>query len=172
MIGGFISENPIGFAGDQPSFYAYVEGNPLSYVDPYGLWSVTLNFYYGFGGAVVFTGTGLSFDSIGFRGGVGIGAGIDINPFGSRPDGNAAHDSNSLGVFGEGSIGAGPLSFGAGGNYGFTQTIDPDGTVHYCGYGGREPELSSGKGHGQGFRLGGFEGEGEISAGIEVTHNF
>lgn len=172
MMSGFISEDPIGFGGGQPSFYAYVGGNPLMYGDPYGLWSVTLNFYYGFGGAVVFTGTGLSFDSIGFRGGAGFGAGIDINPFGGKPDENAAHGSNSLGLYGEGSVGAGPFSLGGGWNYGFTQKIDPDGTVHYCGYGGREPEFSSGKGHGYGFRIGGFEGEGEISGGIEVTHNF
>ncbi|MFG6935575.1 RHS repeat-associated core domain-containing protein [Burkholderia pseudomallei] len=37
MMGGFISEDPIGFAGGQPSFYAYAGGNPLSYIDPLGL---------------------------------------------------------------------------------------------------------------------------------------
>jgi len=37
MMGGFISEDPIGFAGGQPSFYAYVGGNPANSVDPLGL---------------------------------------------------------------------------------------------------------------------------------------
>jgi len=40
---GFISEDPITFSGGQLSFYAYVAGNPLSYVDPLGL--VGIPFY-------------------------------------------------------------------------------------------------------------------------------
>ncbi|WP_431264066.1 RHS repeat-associated core domain-containing protein [Roseateles chitinivorans] len=36
-IGRFISEDPIGWASGQSSAYAYVGGNPLSYVDPTGL---------------------------------------------------------------------------------------------------------------------------------------
>jgi RHS repeat-associated protein len=43
-MGGFISEDPITFGGGQLSFYAYVGGNPLTYIDPYGLWDV-----FGFG---------------------------------------------------------------------------------------------------------------------------
>jgi hypothetical protein len=38
MMGGFISEDPIGFAGGQNSFYAYVGGDPLDYTDSLGLW--------------------------------------------------------------------------------------------------------------------------------------
>lgn len=45
MMGGFISEDPIMFAGRQLSFYAYVAGNPLSGVDPYGLYN-TDDFWY------------------------------------------------------------------------------------------------------------------------------
>lgn len=37
MMGGFISEDPIGFGGGQNSFYSYVGGNPISYIDPLGL---------------------------------------------------------------------------------------------------------------------------------------
>lgn len=33
----FISEDPIGFNGGQNNFYAYVDGNPVGYVDPLGL---------------------------------------------------------------------------------------------------------------------------------------
>jgi RHS repeat-associated protein len=38
MMGGFISEDPYGFAGGQSSFYAYAGGDPLYYNDPFGLW--------------------------------------------------------------------------------------------------------------------------------------
>ena len=37
MMGGFIGEDPLGFAGGQASFYAYVDGNPLNDTDPLGL---------------------------------------------------------------------------------------------------------------------------------------
>jgi len=33
----FISEDPIGFAGGDPNLYAYVNGNPLGFIDPSGL---------------------------------------------------------------------------------------------------------------------------------------
>jgi RHS repeat-associated protein len=37
MMGGFISEDPIGFAGGQPSFYGYVNGDPIAFIDRFGL---------------------------------------------------------------------------------------------------------------------------------------
>ncbi|HTV84822.1 MAG TPA: RHS repeat-associated core domain-containing protein, partial [Dyella sp.] len=36
-MGGFISEDPIGFRGGQPSFYGYVNGDPINLIDPLGL---------------------------------------------------------------------------------------------------------------------------------------
>jgi RHS repeat-associated protein len=39
-IGGFTQVDPMGFAGGQASLYAYVNGNPLSDVDPLGLQGV------------------------------------------------------------------------------------------------------------------------------------
>jgi RHS repeat-associated protein len=36
MMAGFISEDPIGFGGGQDSFYAYVGGDPLDYIDAFG----------------------------------------------------------------------------------------------------------------------------------------
>lgn len=37
VMASFISEDPIGFSGGQPSLYAYVKDNPLGLQDPYGL---------------------------------------------------------------------------------------------------------------------------------------
>ena len=36
--GRFISEDPVGFDGDGPNFYAYVENDPTNAIDPWGLW--------------------------------------------------------------------------------------------------------------------------------------
>ena len=36
VVGRFISEDPIGFAGRDVNLYAYVSGNPVNYIDPDG----------------------------------------------------------------------------------------------------------------------------------------
>lgn len=38
-MGRFIAEDPMGFGGGQNNFYAYVNGNPMGYIDPYGQWA-------------------------------------------------------------------------------------------------------------------------------------
>lgn len=40
-MGRFISEDPIGWASGQSSAYAYVGGNPISRIDPYGLYCLS-----------------------------------------------------------------------------------------------------------------------------------
>jgi len=35
----FVSEDPIGFAGGQTNFYAYVWNSPTNWIDPFGLWT-------------------------------------------------------------------------------------------------------------------------------------
>jgi RHS repeat-associated protein len=42
QLPGFISEDPIGFAGGQLSFYAAFGGDPLDYIDPSGLAGITV----------------------------------------------------------------------------------------------------------------------------------
>ena len=40
MMGGFISEDPIGSGGGQLSFYAGFRGDPLRFTDPYDLYDM------------------------------------------------------------------------------------------------------------------------------------
>lgn len=37
VLGRFINEDPLGFAGSGPNFYAYVFDNPTNLTDPFGL---------------------------------------------------------------------------------------------------------------------------------------
>ena len=64
--------------------YAYVGGNPISRIDPLGLWSVTFGGYAGVGGEITFgNDDGNGFMT--FRGGFGVGAGISYDPNGGLP---------------------------------------------------------------------------------------
>ncbi|MFM0301528.1 RHS repeat-associated core domain-containing protein [Paraburkholderia sediminicola] len=53
----FISEDPIGWASGQTNAYAYVNGNPVSLYDPFGLWSIGAGGYVVVGGQVTVYGT-------------------------------------------------------------------------------------------------------------------
>lgn len=43
LLGRFISQDPLGFAGSGPNLYAYANNNPVNLVDPYGLEAGNLN---------------------------------------------------------------------------------------------------------------------------------
>jgi RHS repeat-associated protein len=110
----YIESDPMGLAGGlNPIVYA--GQNPTQAIDPYGLWSITLQFYAGLGGGVTFGKdplTGQFFDL--FRFGAGLAAGASYDPNGGRPGAESyctnqgTGDSSELGGFGE--IGGG-LSF-------------------------------------------------------------
>jgi RHS repeat-associated protein len=107
----FISSDPIGLAGGM-NMYAYVEGDPVSLVDPLGLWSVTIGAYLGVGGQVTFGNDGGNGFMTG-RFGFGLGGGASYNPKGSIP-GPALQNPSSGGIVlscsAEANFDAGPLS--------------------------------------------------------------
>ena len=82
--GRYRQADPVGFAGGQWSLYGYVNGNPLSYADPYGLWQVTITatispFLIGPSGTLTF---GYNHGQFNIGGWLGVGAGdsIAVNP--------------------------------------------------------------------------------------------
>jgi RHS repeat-associated protein len=81
----FISEDPIGLAGGINS-HAYVEGDPVSYIDPEGLWGVSAGGYYGVGGEFIFGRDPASRDLFfTLRLGFGLGGGAKWELDGGRP---------------------------------------------------------------------------------------
>ncbi|MDR3390939.1 MAG: RHS repeat-associated core domain-containing protein [Sulfuriferula sp.] len=80
----FISEDPIGLAGGDVDFYTYVGGNPLTRIDPLGLWSVTFGGYIGPGFEITFGNDGGNGFMTG-RIGLGVGAGFSYDPNGEMP---------------------------------------------------------------------------------------
>jgi RHS repeat-associated protein len=65
--------------------YAYVDNNPLSSVDPRGLWSFKFSYYWRGGGSITFgRDHGQFFGRLGL--GVGMGGGFKFYPEGSFPE--------------------------------------------------------------------------------------
>lgn len=122
-IGGYLQTDPIGLMSGLNT-YAYVGGNPVSFVDPLGLRKVSVDIFpIGVGGGIdVYfdydSKNGFTFNGLGVRGGVGEGAGISYDPYGQRPDKNAidpCEDRNanwSVGLYGSANIGIPAINVG------------------------------------------------------------
>jgi RHS repeat-associated protein len=115
-IGRWTAKDPILFNGGQTNLYVYVHNDPVNFVDPFGLWTVSVglsgsfqfvgfNFNGSFG--VVIDGSG----GIGFigSGGVGVGGGAEAS-FGLSfqvSDADCIEDLNGAGLYGSSSLGFG-----------------------------------------------------------------
>lgn len=114
----FISEDPIGLKGGINP-YAYVSNNPINYTDPLGLWTVSIEGYFGWGGGIVFGKNPNGGRFISWRLGYGLGAGVSYNPKGKSPGKCESGQLNiGAGLYGQAAVGLGPAYAGISGNAG------------------------------------------------------
>ncbi|MEM6925633.1 MAG: RHS repeat-associated core domain-containing protein [Myxococcota bacterium] len=85
VSGTFVAPDPSLVDGSWYALYRYANNDPVTFSDPYGLFSVGGSFYEGFGGGIDITVTG---DGIGVCGnlGFGFGGGVSLDPFSGLPD--------------------------------------------------------------------------------------
>jgi RHS repeat-associated protein len=112
----FVSEDPIGLEAG-PNFYAYVNGDPVSFIDPLGLATLSVgvrgSFFYGgaggtVGGSFGFSTCGQVCVQIQTCGRLGAGASIGAGATVSTGSGNF-RPGTSLGGGGFGNVGIGPF---------------------------------------------------------------
>ena len=141
--GRFTARDALLFEGSPLNLYAYAGNNPIGYRDPTGLLCIGGSFFEGLGG-----GGSLCIDSGGISAcaevGVGVGGGLDVDPFGSHEDSGVSAGASASAGCGGVSVGAnvsvplgpcgGSPSWGAGGG----------GGPFSVGYGSDGPSVSAG----------------------------
>ncbi|WP_425493781.1 RHS repeat-associated core domain-containing protein [Noviluteimonas lactosilytica] len=126
-LGRYLQTDPIGLGGGINT-YSYVGGNPVGYVDPWGLDKLSVDFFpVGAGGAIDIyfsysAAQGFQFNGLGLRAGIGEGAGVSYDPNGERPDKAVADDCGpvnvSFGLYASAAVGIPAISISGGASVG------------------------------------------------------
>ncbi|MFN3698368.1 MAG: RHS repeat-associated core domain-containing protein [Pseudobdellovibrio sp.] len=130
-VGRWTTKDPIGFNGGDTNLYAYVGGNPMSYVDPTGLWSLGASGYLGLGGGISFGQNPDNQWFLDIQIGVGLGIGGSFNKHGTSPDWGNKNGVNggpalAVGGFFDAGVNFGPLNAGYSGGKGMTVLGGPN----------------------------------------------
>ena len=111
-LGRFMSEDPIGFAAGDANLFRYCGGDPVNYVDPTGLFQVTVFGGEGAGGYVTFGYNSGQFNFGGYAGAAaGLVVSIDTTNQGVQPAGTNAGFISTYGQ-GYGIVGARATAYG------------------------------------------------------------
>ncbi|MEM7206916.1 MAG: RHS repeat-associated core domain-containing protein [Pseudomonadota bacterium] len=123
-IGRYTESDLIGVNGGLDT-YGYVGGNPSIYLDPYGLWRITIAAYYGWGGGISFGENPNGAGFLEIQGGYGIGGGLSYDPDGTSTNYDACLEQGHLGVGAIAQVGIGFGPFEAGGNLNAGYNVSP-----------------------------------------------
>jgi RHS repeat-associated protein len=112
-VGRWTAKDPLLFAGGDTDLYGYILNDPVSFVDPYGLWILDIGFTGGGSGNSALN-VGIQVGSTGFNAyyGVGLGGGAGLSATISTADpskgvsvsGTARGGTGTLGAFGNISV--------------------------------------------------------------------
>jgi RHS repeat-associated protein len=161
----YISQDPIGLAGGDTNFYVRVGNDPINWIDPWGLWSISIEGYYGLGGGLVFGKNPNGGSFVTWRFGYGIGGGVSFDPYGTSPgwDPCKKHGVLNAGIggFAEAGAGVGPLGINLG-TRGGINVENPSDRLYIPYF--ESPHLSFPIGWERKWRL-----RGGAAAGVEIT---
>ncbi len=161
-IGRWLTKDPSGFNGGDTNLYAYCNNNPVSCIDPTGLWGITIGigiggylgggadaaggFYFGSQNGQVFAGL-YGFGATGFGGGAGIGLQGTFYPDANSITGSSLNYNGNIGFL-SGSVVTNPNngaitgyggSIGIGSPRGGSITIGNTGAIGIIGRGDGSP---------------------------------